>query len=29
MIRKEQVKDVEKGDVKAQVEFVSQLFGIA
>jgi len=29
MIRKEQVQDVEKGDVKAQVEFACQLFGIA
>ncbi len=29
MTRKGQVQGVEKGDVRAQVEFVSQLFGIA
>ena len=29
MIRKGQVQGVKKGDVRAQVEFVSQLFGIA
>lgn len=29
MIRKGQINGVEKGDVRAQVEFVSQIFGIA
>jgi hypothetical protein len=29
MIRKGQVEGVERGDVQAQTEFVSQLFGIA
>jgi len=28
MIRKGQVQGVEKGDARAQVEFVSQIFGI-
>jgi transposase-like protein len=28
MIRKGQINGVEKGDVRAQVEFVSQLFGV-
>ncbi len=29
MIRKGQIQGVEKGDIKAQVEFVSQIFGVA
>ena len=29
MIRKGQINGVEKGDVRAQVEFVSQIFGVA
>jgi hypothetical protein len=29
MIRKGQVQGVEKGDVRAQIEFVSQIFGLA
>ena len=29
MIRKGQIQGVEKGDVRAQVEFVSQIFGVA
>jgi len=29
MIRKGQIQGVEKGDVRAQVEFMSQIFGIA
>ncbi len=28
MLRKGQVKAVDKGDVRAQIEFVSQIFGI-
>lgn len=28
MIRKGQVQDVEKGNVRAQIEFVSQIFGL-
>ena len=28
MIRKGQVEGVERGDVRAQVEFVSQIFGV-
>ena len=28
MIRKGQVQGVEKGDIRDQVEFVSQLFGV-
>jgi|GEM_PF-1863701 len=29
MLRKGQVQAVKKGDVRASIEFVSQLFGIA
>jgi hypothetical protein len=29
MIRKGQIQGVEKGDILAQVEFVSQIFGVA
>ena len=29
MIRKKQVQGVDKGDVRAQIEFVSQVFGVA
>ena len=29
MIRKGQAQGVEKGDIRAQVEFVSQIFGVA
>ena len=29
MIRKGQIQGIEKGDIKGQVEFVSQLFGVA
>ena len=29
IIRKGQVVRVEKGDIKAQIEFVSQIFGVA
>ncbi len=29
MLRKGQVEGVEKGDIRTQVELVSQLFGIA
>ena len=29
MMRKGQVEGVEKGDVRSQVEFVSQIFGLA
>jgi hypothetical protein len=29
MLRKGQVMKVEKGDVKARTEFVSQIFGVA
>ncbi len=29
MIRKGQVETVDKGDVRAQIEFVSQIFGVA
>ncbi len=29
MIRKGQVQGIEKGDIKGQVEFVSQIFGVA
>ena len=28
MIRKGQVEGVERGDVRAQVEFVAQIFGV-
>jgi hypothetical protein len=29
MIRKGQIQNVERGDIQAQVEFVSQIFGVA
>ncbi len=29
MIRKGQIPEIEKGDIKGQVEFVSQIFGVA
>lgn len=29
MIRKGQINGIEKGDIQAQVEFVSQIFGVA
>jgi hypothetical protein len=29
MIRKGQIKGVAKGDISAQVEFLSQIFGVA
>ncbi len=29
MIRKGQIQGIEKGDIKGQVEFVSQIFGVA
>ncbi len=29
MIRKGQIQDVEKGDVKGQISFINQIFGLA